>query len=369
MKQIILQSVGVDISKSKFDATICLVESNHHRSFVTTDSFENNKTGFNKFTKWVRKSVDKNVAVTFLMEATGVYYENLAYYLHSIKQRVVVLLPNKVKNYGKCLNVKSKTDNIDSRIIAQMGAEQQFDLWEPPAPIYQKIRSLTRLYQDLKVQTNVYSNHLEAIHFGHFSGVESIEKTYLELIELVNMQIKMCLAELEKLVESDAELKERVEKIQTIKGVSFVTTMVVIGETFGFKDITSRKQLASYVGFDVVERQSGSSVRGKTRISKKGNGRIRAAMYMPALSACSSNERLKEFYQRVNQGKSVKKIGVIAVARKLLLLMYTIWNKNEPCYTNKVDEKMDQETMRITLPSSLGKAQKKVGNSKVAYTG
>ncbi|MFR9534968.1 MAG: transposase, partial [Rikenellaceae bacterium] len=109
-------------------------------------------------------------------------------------------------------------------------------------------------------------------------------------------------------------------------------------------------------------------VRGKTRISKKGNGRIRAAMYMPAMSACSSNERMKEFYQRVNKGKSVKKIGLIAVARKLLLLMYTIWNKNEPCYNKKVCEK-DQQTMRITLPSSLGKAQKKVGNSKVAYTG
>lgn len=99
--------------------------------------------------KWVRKNYSNKITNTYVMEATGVYYEELAYHLHKLKFNVVVLLPNKVKHYAKSLNVKFKTDKSDSKIIAQMGVEQQLRLWNPPAPIYRRLRLLTRLYEML----------------------------------------------------------------------------------------------------------------------------------------------------------------------------------------------------------------------------
>jgi len=89
-----------------------------------------------------------------------VYHELLAVHLHKLKSKVSVVLPNKVKYYAKSLNIKTKTDSVDARLIARMGVEQQLDLWNPPAEAYRKLRSLTRHLQELKAQKLSASNHL-----------------------------------------------------------------------------------------------------------------------------------------------------------------------------------------------------------------
>ena len=86
--------------------------------------------------------------------------------------------------------------------------------------------------------------------------------------------------------------------------------------------------MVSYAGLDVVEKESGK-YRGKTKISKKGNARIRSALYMPAMNASNHNVNLKEFYDRINEGRTIKRQGLIAVMRKLLILVYTLWKKEE----------------------------------------
>lgn len=127
METAVKQSVGIDISKDTFMASICYLYQSGKQDFITTDPFDNTKTGFNQFVKWVRKNTAKEIRTVFLMEATGVYYEQLACHLHKINLPVSVLLPNKVKNYAKCLNVKTKTDKVDAKIIARMGTEQCFN--------------------------------------------------------------------------------------------------------------------------------------------------------------------------------------------------------------------------------------------------
>lgn len=330
MRQVLKQAVGIDVAKEKFDVTICIVDAFGKESFVTTDSFLNSKSGFNKLIKWVRKNCDKNCETTYVMEATGVYHENLAYFLHELKQRVVIVLPNKVKNYAKCLNIKSKTDKIDSKIIAKLGSQQQLMLWQPPKPIYRKMRALTRMYQDLKKQRLVFTNHIESFDFSFNEDIKKIGKAYAKMVDTIDKQIKNCEKSLVQLVDSDEEIRERVVNIQTIKGVGFITTVIIVAETFGFDNISSCKQLTSYAGLDVVQRQSGSSVNGRSKISKKGNSRIRGALYIPAMSACTHNTKMREYYLRVNRGKTVKRPGVVAIERKLLILMYTLWKKNEP---------------------------------------
>lgn len=127
----------------------------------------------------------------------------------------------------------------------------------------------------------------------------SISDTYRKLINEIDISISACLVEIKNLINKDEKLCNRVEKLETIKGVGFVTVAIIIAETKGFDMIVSRKQLASYAGLDVIERQSGQRMYGKTRISKKGNSHIRAALYFPAMVASKHNPTLKEDYQRI----------------------------------------------------------------------
>lgn len=131
--------------------------------------------------------------------------------------------------------------------------------------------------------------------------------------------------EIESLVKQDEKLYLKIKKLETIKGVSFMTIVIILAETQGFELINSRKLLASYAGFDVVERQSGSSINSKSHISKKGNSRIRVALHFPAMTAARFNVPLKEDYNRIIvKHPDHKMIGITAIQRKLLLLIYTL---------------------------------------------
>lgn len=325
----IQQSVGIDISKASFTACICTRQLNNVLTYSEVKNFKNEKTGFNQLLRWVRKECDGK-DLNFLMEATGVYYERLAYYLHKINQRVNVVLPNTSKHYFKSLNVKSKTDEIDARVLSRFACEREHRTWEPPKPLFLQLRNLSRFAVQLKEQKTALTN----IKHSKESSQE-VEKFILrsnkQLIKQIDKQIKECEKKIEQLIQSDNELNEKVKKIQTIKGVGILTIATIIAETLGFQQVKNVKQLASYAGYDVVQRESGTSIKGKTRISKKGNRYIRNALYFPAMVACRYNEDLKKIYLRIIKNKPSKMIGQVAIQRKLLILIYTLW-KNDCCF-------------------------------------
>ncbi len=124
----------------------------------------------------------------------------------------------------------------------------------------------------------------------------------------------------------------------SIPGIGFIAATTVVSETQGFSNITSIKQLSSYAGYDVKLRESRKYI-GKTRISKQGNSYIRQILYMPALSSISHASSMRNFYDRVNKNKTSRLIGITAVQRKLLGLMYTLWKK---------DTKYDADYMQAT---------------------
>lgn len=355
MQTTIKQCVGIDISKGSFTACVCRKLQSGEALLSSVESFENSKTGYNQFVKWSRKITTSSVEVLYLMEATGIYYEGIAYHLHKLKQSVCVILPNKVKHYAKSLNVKTKTDIVDARVIAQMGAERNLPHWQPPSTILKQLRDLTRLYTDLKKERTVYLNRLESENASAVALPFVIKSNRLILKEL-EKQIKQCEKEIEKTLMSEEWLAKKVNKIITINGVGLITLAIVIAETQGFALISSRKQLASYAGYDVVQVESGTSVKGKTHISKKGNSRIRAALYFPALAASRYNQELKEDYQRINIAKASKMVGATALQRKLLLLIYSLWKNNDVFRTSG-----DQETKLLLRRDEV---PKKVGNPK-----
>lgn len=322
------QSIGIDISKDTFTACMCYMDSQGLLNYSDVKHFNNQKTGFNQFLRWVRKSKSNEVPINFLLEATGVYYENLAHHLYDIKQEVSVVLPNTSKHYFLSLNVKTKTDEIDAKVLSQFAIERIHKKWIKPSETYLHLRNLTRYYVQLQEQKTSLGN-IKHSKDNSFDVQNLILKSNKKLITAIDKQINLVKTEIEKLIKSGQELNKKVEKLLTIKGVGVMTIATILSETLGFQHVKNIKQLVSYAGYDVVQRESGTSIKGKTRISKKGNRYIRNALYFPAMVACRYNENLKQNYLRIIQKKSSKMIGQVAIQRKLLALIYTLWKKNE----------------------------------------
>ncbi len=269
------------------------------------------------------------------MEATGVYYEELAYFLHHKGETVSVQLAQKIKYFAKSCNLNTKTDKVDSKMIAEFGIERNLkgtDFWTPPSEDFKMIRDLAREHTSLKELRTSTKSQLHALGHAHgaYKAVIELKEQQIEFNEL---QIAAVEKEILCLVKRDDKLYSKVNKIATIKGVNFITIMKVLAETNGFLLFKNIRQLVSYAGLDVIEKESGKYI-GKTKISKKGNARLRTALYMPAMSASNHNKTLKTFYERVNEGRTIKRQGLIAVMRKLLILIYTLWNKDEEYIEN-----------------------------------
>ncbi len=330
------QVVGIDIGKDNFYACYKIKLSDNKIVIKGTKSFENNLSGMDEFYLWCKK---RNIALEtkpiFVMEATGVYYEELAYFLHCKKQTISVQLAQKLKYFAKGCNLKTKTDKVDAKMIAEFGIEKNLqgtDLWTPPSEDFKMIRDLAREHTSLLQSQVSAKSQLHALNHAHGTYKEVI-KMKEQQISFYEEQIKTVETQIRKLTKSDIKLYSKIEKIETVKGLGFITIIKVLTEVNGFLLFKNIRQLVSYAGLDVIEKESGKYT-GKTKISKKGNARIRAALFMPALSAAQYNKTLKTFYERVNQGRTVKKQGIVAVMRKLLILIYILWKKDEEYIEN-----------------------------------
>jgi transposase len=320
----IRQSIGIDVSKDTLVCCIGDLLENGEQLFSKVKSLPNSLEGFQQLQNWVNENGCPDVA--FVMEATGVYYENLAYWLVDHGRTVSVQLANKVKHYAKSLNLKTKTDNVDARMISRMGLERKLGAWQMPSKAMREIRFLSREGQEIKAKLVVARNQLHARKHS-YGCPSSIEKRLNREIRLLETQLLEIEAELRTAAMADSQLYDKIEKISTIPGVSFMTIITILGETNGFALVSNARQLASFAGLDIQHDQSGNKA-GKSHISKKGNSFIRHALYMPALCSTRFNPTMKVFYNGIVDRKPAKKIGVTAVARKLLILIYTLWKNN-----------------------------------------
>lgn len=326
--KIIKQSVSADIAKDKFDACFSVLTSEHRVVVKATHRFANSAQGLAEFSKWISKWEDPEVELVVIMEATGVYYEALAWGLHQQGRRVIVVLANRAKKYFQSLGHKSKNDRLDAKALAHMGAERNLEPWQPLSRQLYLLRKLTREHEQIQQMRSETANRLHAEARGMHTGrstVKRLEKT----LQLYDAQLKAIRQEIKAIVEKDALLQERISKVTTIKGVGLLTAATVVAETNGFALFTSQKQLVSYAGYDVVENQSGKR-NGKTRISKQGNSHIRRILHMPALHAVRRNVPVcRALFERLTGKGKKKMLAYVAVQKKLLILIYTLWKKDE----------------------------------------
>jgi transposase len=329
---IIRQCVGIDISKDTFTACLSYKTLEDDCVKVSTKTFTNNLKGFSSLVEWVNKLAKPEISILYVMEATGVYYENLAYYLTEHELSVSVQLAKSVKMYMQSHNIKSKTDDIDSQAIAQMGLERKLSLWVVVSPVLRTIKLLCRERVMLQDEQTSVKNRLHALKHSYGINQESLERYEIRL-KLIAKQIKEIESEIRAMVDADDKLKERVNHVCTIKGFGFISAIQIIAETNGFANFSNQRQLISYAGYDMVRKQSGNS-ESKTRISKKGNKYIRKALYFPATSAAQHDPKMKKICEKVTDNTKIKMKGNVAVQRKMLILIYTIFTKNVPYNEN-----------------------------------
>ena len=329
MEKIVKQVVGIDVGSKELVVCLGKMDEVLVKEMCSYRSFLNTPQGFKQLSQWVGKLTSKGVPIQYVMEATGTYHEGLAYYLEGRQCSVSIVLPNKINHYFKTLDVKSITDKTASEAITLFGLERTLDLWHSPHPVHKKLRQLTRERDQLVQERTMIKNQLHAEKAEAFSNTQSIARMK-QRIDLLNKQESIILKEIKELIQGEPELKKKVEIVSTIPGVGILTAATVLVETNGFDLIHSKKQLTSYAGLDVREKQSGTSIKGKPSISKRGNRYLRKALHLPALAAIRHEKQYKNQFVRLVSRHGIKMKAAVAVQRKLLELIYTLFKTGEP---------------------------------------
>ena len=327
--KILKQVVGIDVAQKELVVSFGRLQEDLTVEPYASKVFPNTQKGHNALIDWIRKISDPDIAVQFVMEATGVYHETLAYFLVDRSCNVVVVLPNKISNYFRTLQVKTINDYTAAEAIARFGLERKLDCWQKPDPVLKKLRQLCRERDQIIGTRTIAKNQLHAEKAEAEPNAGTIAR-FKQHIVLLNKQVAQVKSEIEGLIKSKKELTESVKLLTTIPGVGVLTAATVLAETNGFELIRNKKQLTSYAGLDVREKQSGTSVKGKSTISKRGNRYLRKAMHLPALAAIRHDSRFKSAFTRLVEKHGIKMKAAVAVQRKLLEMTYTIYRTKMP---------------------------------------
>jgi len=307
---------GLDISKDVLD--VCDNNEVYYQ-------FKNNISGFKKLIKLL------DINTVCVMEATGYYHVRLAYYLLENSFNVSIVNPLKVKRYIQMTLSKIKTDKSDCKMIQLYGKERTPKLWFGQSKTQQESLQLSRLLSVYSKQSTQIKNKL---HGETVLGVPS-----KAVLSSLNRQLKSLKREMKALEE---KLEKNVKKeyqssltlLKSIPGIGDKTALMLLVYTDGFYRFESSKELCSYAGITPIIRQSGSSIKGRPRISKMGNPKLRNLLFMCSFNACKYNRACKALFDRiVAKGKS-KKLALIAVCNKLLKQAFSIVKNGVP-YNNE----------------------------------
>lgn len=324
MQRILKQVAGIDVAQKELVVSLGRMGEDLTIEIYAFKTFRNTIKGFSDLTQWINKLTDTSVSIRYVMEATGVYHEPLAYFLEESGYSLSIVLPNKISNYFRTLEVKTVTDKSMSEAIARFGLERKLDNWKRPKAIFKNLRQLTRERDQLVQERTMVKNQLHAEQAEAEPNPSSLARIKKRIMLLDKQEIEIK-EEITKLAKQDEQVKNSVKTICTIPGVGLLTAVTILGETNGFELIRNKRQLTSYAGLDVKEKQSGTSIKGKPQISKRGNTYLRKAMHLPALTAIRHDERFKAVFARLVSKHGIKMKAAVAVQRKLLEMIYVLY--------------------------------------------
>jgi transposase len=311
-------TLGIDIAKLKFN--VCLIQQSGK---LKHKLFPNTATGFEQLKEWLAKQGVQQVHAC--LEATGTYGEALSLFLHQAGQRVSVVNPAAIRAFAGSRLSRTKTDRVDAELIARFCLAQEPPAWTPPAPEVRELQALVRRLESLIEMRVAEENRLS-------SGitVDSVRTSVEELLTHLNTQIKRTEQLIRDHMNNHPRLRQQSELLDSIPGIAETTAATLLAEITDIKQYRSARQVAAYAGLVPRERQSGMSLRGRTRLSKIGNARLRRALYFPAITAL----RCSPFFQAWAEGlraRGKSKMSIIcAVMRKLVHLAYGVLKNGKP---------------------------------------
>jgi transposase len=308
--------LGIDIAKETFVASLLLEK----RS--AQGSFDNAPAGFTKLDHWLKKR--KVAQIHACLEATGRYSEGVAEHLHAAGHIVSVINPARLKAFGQATLVRTKTDQTDAALLAEFCRRQQPAPWTPPDPARRGLRALVRRRESL---LNVRQQEANRLSSGEDDPwvVTSLE-TVLTCLDEQLAQVEQAITDQ---VARDADLQRRVELVDSITGIGLTTATALLAE-IDFGAYPSARQVAAQAGLTPRQRQSGTSVHGKPRISKQGASQLRQILYFPAISAMHYNPVVRAFAERLAKAGKAKMAIVCACMRKWLHLVYGVLKTGLP---------------------------------------
>jgi transposase len=320
--------LGIDIAKDTFD-TLLLRDG----QAAEAAQFENTLTGYKKLLRFLKKRRVSDLHAC--LEATGRYGEDLAQWLYDHQFAVSVINPQRIKAYGQSQLQRNKTDRLDAALIADFCRTQVPPLWTPPPAEWWALRQLVRHLEDLEGDAQRQRNRRQD------GPLPPLVATNLEeQLALLQAQIVQVKQQIQDFLDQHPDLKRQRDLLETIPGLGRLTIAKLLAEFRDLSSFPSAKQLVAFAGLNPRQRQSGSSVRGATPISKVGNSTIRATLYMPAIVAKRFNPILMRFAERLNtRGLRPLQI-VVAVMRKLLVLAYGVLKSGRPFDPDYADHRL-----------------------------
>lgn len=317
MDQEKLHAVGIDVSKAKLDVALKLPAGKWKSKVVA-----NTAAGFAELRAWLAKQGVGHAHIC--MEATGVYWEAAATELADHGFLVSVVNPVQIKSFGASQGVRTKTDAVDARVIADFCAMHVPQAWRPASKSVRRLRALVARREALIDLRTQESNRLEV------TATQEVRNSIEQVIALLDQQIGQIEKQIAKDVDDDPTLREQRELLDSIPGVGDKTIGTLLSHYGGELRFQTSGQAVAFAGLDTRKHESGSSVQGKPRLSKKGHSSIRRALYMPAVVAMTRTAWGKAFSQRLLAAGKPKKLVLGALMRKMLAIAYGVLKSGKP---------------------------------------
>lgn len=315
-----MSTVGIDVAKRKFD--VAWLADGKFKTRV----FDNTPSGREEFLGWLKKHGLKPENCHLAMEATSQYYEPVALILFDAGYVVSVVNPYQVKAFGEATMARQKTDTADARLIARFCEVAKPLPWEAPS---KQVRELQRLVARLEAVQGMHVQEQNRRHESEGMALESIDR----VVATLDDEIKQLQKKIRDHIDRHPDLREQDTLLKTIPGVGESVSSYAIA-WLRAERFSDARQAAAFVGLSPRHHQSGDSVKGKSRLSKLGHGRLRKILYFPAMSAMRYNPAAQDLVKRLSLAGKNKKVAIIAVMRKLVHWMVGVIKSGKPFDAN-----------------------------------
>jgi transposase len=309
--------LGIDVSKRKISSAVLF------NGKYRTRTVSNDRKGFEILWSWLERfdSLPERVC----LEATGPYGEAVATFLHDKGLVVSIVNPTRIKGFAQSEGVRTKTDKVDARLIASFcqSKKETLQIWQPDPVEYRMLRDLTRRLDALKNMRIQEENRLDG------NPTEPVAADLKEHIRYLEKQIRQLEKKIKDHIDGHPDLRQQCDLLETIPGIAATTSANLISE-LRFAQFSTARQAAAYAGLTPSDRESGTSVKGRPRLSKIGSRRLRKMLYMPAMVAIRYNPTLSEFAERLERKGKSGKVIISAVMRKMIHIAFGVLKSGRP---------------------------------------